>query len=219
MTSADPGLISNRNQFEPYVNNGGTVVGIAGKDFVVIGADTRMSVGYTILSREYSKVSPLTSKCLITSSGMASDCSTLNKTIKYRLTNYNHEFKKEPTTSAVAQLLSNTLYSRRFFPYYAFNLVCGLDEEGKGVVYGYDAVGSYDEVGCAAQGSAGDLIQPVLDNQFGNGNDKSITETRETVIDVFSSATERDLYTGDGLDVYVLSKDGLQHERVPLRRD
>ena len=46
-------------------------------------------------------------------------------TIRYK---YNH--REEITTSAVATLLSNTLYNRRFFPIYAFNVRCGLDENG-----------------------------------------------------------------------------------------
>jgi len=32
-----------RNRFNPYVNNGGTVVAIAGSDFVVVGGDSRLS--------------------------------------------------------------------------------------------------------------------------------------------------------------------------------
>ena len=68
------------------------------------------------------------------------------------------------STSAVAQLLSVTLYYRRFFPYYAFCMVGGLDENGKGAVYGYDAVGSYkrDDYGC--MGSGQNFIMPILDN-------------------------------------------------------
>ena len=47
-------------------------------------------------------------------------------------------------------IISNTLYGKRFFPYYTFNLMAGLDENGNGVLYGYDAIGSFDKIyyGC-----------------------------------------------------------------------
>jgi len=39
-------------------------------------------------------------------------------------------------------MLGRILYEKRFFPFYTFNIVVG-HENGKGMVWGYDAVGSY----------------------------------------------------------------------------
>lgn len=43
---------------------------------------------------------------------------------------YEHEHNKKMSTTAVAAMLSTMLYSRRFFPFYVYNIVAGLDEEG-----------------------------------------------------------------------------------------
>ena len=45
------------SEFEPYADNGGSTIGIAGKDFVVIAADARLSDSYMIRSRNISRIS------------------------------------------------------------------------------------------------------------------------------------------------------------------
>lgn len=128
-------------------------IAIAGKDFCLVSADTRISQGYNILARDYSKTSKLTDKCVITSSGMVADIEALHKNMLMRVKIYQRQHKKDPTTESLAQLLGNTLYGRRFMPFYAFNLLCGLDVKGEGCVYGYDAIGSYDKLTYGVQGS------------------------------------------------------------------
>ena len=43
-------------RFCSYDDNGGTVVAVAGDDYCVVAASTRMSTGYSILTRNKSKI-------------------------------------------------------------------------------------------------------------------------------------------------------------------
>ena len=62
---------------------------------------------------------------------------------------------------SIARMISTILYSKRFFPYYVYNILGGIDEEGRGAVYSYDPVGSYERLVCNAAGPAQGLIQPL----------------------------------------------------------
>ncbi|KAG6786688.1 hypothetical protein D5086_004883 [Populus alba] len=217
-------------RFEPYDFNGGTCVAIAGADYCVVAADTRMSTGYNILTRDYSKIYKLADKCLMASSGFQADVRALQKVLGAKHLIYQHQHNKQMSCPAMARLLSNTLYYKRFFPYYTFNVLVGFDEEGKGCVYTYDAVGSYEKVGYSAQGSGAKLIMPVLDNQLKSPSPLllpaqdavtplSEAEAIDVVKDVFASATERDIYTGDKLEIVILNADGMRREFAELRKD
>jgi 20S proteasome alpha/beta subunit len=67
---------------------------------------------------------------VIGSAGMQAEAATLWKHLDARLKMYEFQNKKQMSSESVAQLLSTMLYYKRFFPYYTFNLVAGLDEEG-----------------------------------------------------------------------------------------
>jgi 20S proteasome subunit beta 6 len=60
------------------------VLALAGDDFAVIAADTRLSQGYSILSRNVSKLCTLTDKTVIGTGGCYTDIATLHKVIGMR---------------------------------------------------------------------------------------------------------------------------------------
>jgi len=129
------------------------------------------------------------------------------------------------STTAIAQLLSNTLYYKRFFPYYTFNVLAGLDAEGAGAVFGYDAIGSFERIPYGVTGSGSALITSILDNQVAfkthksNARALSQDECLELVKDVMTSAGERDIYTGDSVEIVIINKDGIKEETLQLRKD
>ncbi|GFR51069.1 hypothetical protein Agub_g13393 [Astrephomene gubernaculifera] len=216
--------------WSPYDDNGGTVVAVAGEDYCIVAASTRLSTGFSILSRQASMLLELTDRVVVASAGMQADRKALHKLLQHRNVMYTHNHGRPMSVSAAAQLLSNTLYLKRFFPFYTFNLVAGLDEEGRGAVYNYDAIGSYERSGYFCQGSGKELIQPVLDNQLRAASPlllpprSTITalpleQALDLVKDAFVSAGERDIYTGDKVEILIITKAGIQRDELQLKLD
>ncbi|EZA55274.1 Proteasome subunit beta type-1 [Ooceraea biroi] len=127
--------------FSPYSDNGGSVVALAGDDFCVIAADTRLSTGFSIYTRHQDKLFSLSKSTILGCCGCWCDTLTLTRLLSARMQMYKHEHQKEMTTPATAQMLSIMLYHKRFFPYYVSNILAGLDENGKGCIYSYDPIG------------------------------------------------------------------------------
>jgi hypothetical protein len=79
----DHGITQNpyERRFSPYDFNGGTVAAIAGKDYCVIAADTRLSSGYEIISRNCTKLHSITAQCVLASSGCKTDVDQLRSVL------------------------------------------------------------------------------------------------------------------------------------------
>ncbi|KAF0992391.1 hypothetical protein HZS_2669 [Henneguya salminicola] len=215
------------NDFQPYSWNGGSIIAISGDSYVVLACDNRMSEGYIIHSRNTSKIQKLTDKLYIAICGFHGDASAFLKILDIKIKNYQKNHKKVMRLIKFNNLLiSNTLYSHRFFPYYTYIILAGIDEHGKGAVFSYDPVGSYERVTCRASGSGAAIIQPILDNQISlknQNNPQSFLHdplsVAKFVHDVFCSATERDIYTGDSGTLVMLNAVEEKVEAFNLRAD
>jgi 20S proteasome alpha/beta subunit len=147
-----------------YENNGGTVMALAGDDFVVIAADTRLSKSYSILSRDCSRLWELSPGVWLGMGGCLADMRALAENMQGLCEDYRFEQGRFPGVEAVAQALSATLYGRRQMPYYAFCVLAGLDRSTRsGAVFTYDAVGNYERVRAACVGGSQSIALPILD--------------------------------------------------------
>jgi 20S proteasome subunit beta 6 len=217
--------------FEPYQLNGGLVAAVAGKDFVVIATDTRLTSGYNILQRDHissrlwgvETESTKTPPVYIASAGCNADCEALKRTVRsdLRRANYFGECANPVKPSQVATLLGQILYSRRGFPFYSFCVLAGLDENGCGQVYGYDAIGSYEQLQAVASGTGKELLQPILDRLYSNTSTQvagTSQEVVETLVDAYRAVSEREIGVGDSIVCYVVQRTANeQFERQVLK--
>lgn len=181
--------------------------------------------------------------------GYAADGHALRDRLEAIVKTYRYQHNKTMGVKAAAARLSTILYSKRFFPYYVHAILAGIDESGRGALYSYDPVGSYEREHARAAGAAASLIMPFLDNQVNFKNqylpssdtdpadthlsaaqrieaqkprpvhDLDQTTVEQLVKDAFTSATERHIEVGDGLQMVTITKDGVTETYTPLKRD
>ena len=225
-----------------YTDNGGSTLGITGSNFAILAGDTRSTSGYNINSRFVPKVFRIgadddESRIVLSVVGFAADGNALKERLDTIVKMYKYQHGKSMSVKACAQRLSTILYQKRFFPYYVHAILAGLDENGKGALYSYDPVGSYEREFCRAAGAASSLIMPFLDNQVnyknqyqpGSGEGHALQprkveelpleSVKELVRDAFTSAVERHIEVGDGLQILIITKEGVEELIEPLKRD
>lgn len=170
-------------------------------------------------------------KTYVAAAGCHADVDGLYSQLKYMTTMYKFDNGVEMSSEAAAQLVSNTLYQKRFFPYYALPIVAGIAKDSLGYCATYDAVGSYirSRDGYCVNGSAASVATPILDNLLGKigvssgVQDKpsfTAEEAVEIVKDVFVTVGERDILCGDSIEIITIMKDEANRfEKFMLKGD
>ncbi len=185
---------------------GATAVGITFNDGVVIASEKRIAYGNFLVSKTTKKTFPLTDKVGAACAGLVADMQILALQIKALTKIRKMELKRDVPPNSVAKMISNLMYERRYFPLLTQVIVGGIVD--KPAIYTLDPLGSVLPDEYAAVGTGAEMALGVLDPQFKEG--MSEKDAVDLAIRSIKAATMRDSFSGDGIDILVITKQGIK---------
>jgi len=192
---------------------GATTVGIRGKDFVVLASERRMSYGGFILSRSIRKVFKITDKIGVAFAGLFADMQALAKYLEAEVKFYELTLEKPMKIRSAAKILSIILYSQKYIPYLSETLVGGIDSEGTHL-FVLDPLGSLIEDDYAAVGSGAPIAIGIIETNYNKV--VNVNGAEKLAYDAIRAAAERDSSSGDGVDLLVITKEGIKEQYLKL---
>jgi len=185
---------------------GATAVGITFDGGVVIASEKRVAYGNFLVSKSTKKTFQITPRVGAACAGLVADMQILSLQITALAKIRKMEIKREIPPNSIAKMISNMMYERRFFPLLTQVIVGGIVD--KPAIYTLDPLGSVLPDEYAAVGTGAEMALGVLDPQFKEKmTEKEAIELAKKAV---KSATLRDTFSGDGIDVLVINKDGIK---------
>jgi len=190
------------------LKTGTTTVGIKGKDYILLAAERKATMGYLVASKYAKKILKLDDHVGMTIAGSVGDAQALERYIKAEMKLYELEEGRKIGIKAVSTLVANILYSRSYFPYYVQLLIGGHD--GKPRLFSFDPTGSLiEEKDYFSTGSGSVMALGVLEDKHVEGMD--IESAKKLAVRAIKAATERDIASGgSGIDLAVVTASGFK---------
>lgn len=186
---------------------GTTTIGIVLDEGVVLLADRRATLGYLVANKRAEKIFAITKNIGVTVAGAVGDAQLLVRWLKGELELYKLEAKVPLSTRATAVLLANILSSYRIFPFLVQLIVAGYDEKPE--MYALDPLGGMtEERDFVATGSGSPIAYGVLEDSYSKGMplEKGVALGLRALV----AAVERDIASGEGVDVATITKEGFK---------
>lgn len=197
------------------LTTGTSLVGIVCKGGVVMAGDKRTTAGGQIVMRKDTpKVVKITDYLVISGTGTSSDIEILKKMVKAELKLKELRDKKRPTVKEAANLIGMVAYKNirqlSTIPFIAGTMVGGVDQDGEPRLFSVEPAGGVHEVkDFDANFSSGmPYILGLLEKNY--KKDLSVEEGIELAIDAIKAASERDTASGEGVDVFKITKEGIE---------
>jgi len=197
------------------LKTGTTIIGIVCKDGVVMAADRRSTAGNMVLGKNVQKAVQINDYLVTSGTGMASDIEMQKKIISAQLKLKELKSKKRATVKEAANLIGMITYQNirqpSMIPSIVGTLIAGVNENGTTELYTVEPAGTamkvedYD----ANFGSGMPFVLGLLERQF--RKDMSVKEGVELAVEALKSSTQRDIGSGNGIDVFTITKEGVNH--------
>ncbi len=193
---------------------GATVVGLVCTDGVVLAAEKRVSWGRMVMSRSGRKVFQITPSMGLAFAGLVSDMQALTREATAYANLFRLENNRIITVRAMAKLISNILFQRRMMPLLMETVVGGVDTDGP-VIYTMDPVGSLIPDKFITAGSGAPIAMGLLEAQY--SEDIDVEAGAELALNAIKSAVARDVASGDGVDMLLITSDGIDERSFPMK--
>lgn len=204
---------------------------MSGKDCVAIACDLRLGMQALTISNNYPKIFSFTSPTTTPSTnssqptvylgltGLATDIATVSEQLRYKTNMYRLREERSISPRTFAQLISTSLYEKRFGPWFVSPVVAGLDgKNGEPFICGFDSIGCIDYAkDFIVAGTASDQLFGTCEGLWEEGLGPD--ELFETISQAFLSAVDRDALSGWGALVYIIEKDKVTKRLLKGRQD
>jgi proteasome beta subunit len=194
-----------KSNLPKYVLTGTTTMGVVCRDGIVLGTDTRATMGTFVAHKRAKKVYPIDDHVAMTIAGGVADAQSVVEILQANSKLYRFEKGLPIPISAVARLAANVLFSSRYYPFILQSIIGGVDDQGPHI-FALDPLGSVTEEKCVSTGSGSPVAYGVLEPGYKEG--MSVKDAISLVVRAVNSAMKRDSASGDSFDVAVVSKEG-----------
>ena len=196
------------------LRTGTTIFGIVSKDGVVMAADRQTTAGNVVMNKNKEKVMQLNDYLVFSGCGLAAATDKIKKILPAELKLKELKSRSRPTVKQAANLLSSIIYSTirqpSMVPDEMGALIAGFNEDGTAELYSIDPAGSIIKVEDydANFGSGMPYVLGLLERQYKKGI--AVKEGVELAKEALKSSTQRDTGSGYGIDIFVITKDGIK---------
>lgn len=193
---------------------GATTVGLICKGGVVLASEKRVTWGNMLTSRGGMKVFKLNNRIGLAFAGLVSDMQALTREAAAYASLYELDNNRPIAVKAVGKMISNMLFQRQS-PLLMETLVGGVDENGP-ALYSMDPVGSLIPDPFITAGSGAPIAMGVIEAEY--KDEMSLEAAADLVLKSIKSAVARDIASGDGVDMLLITKDGVEERSFSLRK-